>query len=143
MRAKDTEFNVAVRRELDPRVGALPVVPQEIGRVLINLLGNAFDAVRERARREDAAYIPTVTVATEQTAEGAELRVTDNGGGIPAEVVGRVFEPFFTTKPTGQGTGLGLSLSYEIVTQGHGGDLRLDNRPGEGATFVVTLPKRS
>jgi ligand-binding sensor domain-containing protein/signal transduction histidine kinase len=139
-RAKDTEFNVAVRRELDPEAGTVPLVPQDVGRVLINLLGNAFDAVREHAKKTGPDYLPTVTVATRRMEDGVEIRVADNGPGIPPEVAERVFEPFFTTKPSGQGTGLGLSLAYEIVTQGHGGTLRVESRPGEGATFVIELP---
>jgi signal transduction histidine kinase len=140
MRAKDTDFNATLRHELDPAAGTVAFVPQDIGRVLINLLSNAFDAVRERASRDGAGYLPTVTVATARTPRGVEIRVSDNGPGIAAEAAERIFEPFFTTKPSGQGTGLGLSLAYDIVTAGHGGTLRVESRPGDGATFVVSLP---
>ena len=140
MRAKDADFNVAVRRELDPEAGAVPLVPQDIGRVLINLLSNAFDAVRDHAAEAGPDYVPAVTVATRRAARGVEIRVSDNGTGIAQGTADRVFEPFFTTKPSGQGTGLGLSLAYEIVTQGHGGTLRMESHPGDGATFVVSLP---
>ncbi|MDX1421152.1 MAG: ATP-binding protein, partial [Rubricoccaceae bacterium] len=139
-RARDADFNAEVRRDLDPAVGEVPVVPQDLGRVLINLFSNAFDAVKARAQTDGPGYHPAVTVATRRAADGVEIHVSDNGGGVESDAEGRVFEPFFTTKPTGEGTGLGLSLAYEIVTQRHGGDLRLENHPGEGATFVICLP---
>jgi signal transduction histidine kinase len=140
-RAKETDFNAVVHTDLDPDVGMVEVIPQEIGRVLINLLGNAFYAVQQHARTQGPDYQPTVTVTTKRTPRGIEVRVADNGPGIPEDVRARIFEPFFTTKPTGAGTGLGLSLSYEIVTQGHGGDLRVESTEGAGATFVLILPR--
>ncbi|MCL4706865.1 hypothetical protein KJ068_16975 [bacterium] len=140
MRAKIPDFNVTIEQDFGELDGKIEMVPQDIGRVLLNLLSNAFDAVRERAQSGDGEYSASVTVST-RTVEGAvEIRVRDNGGGIPEEVREKIFEPFFTTKPTGSGTGLGLSLSFDIVTQGHGGTLTVENSKGEGATFVVTLP---
>ncbi|NUM78895.1 hypothetical protein HUU40_31440, partial [candidate division KSB1 bacterium] len=140
MRAKIPDFNVTIEQDFGGLDGKIEMVPQDIGRVLLNLLSNAFDAVRERAQSGDGEYSASVTVST-RTVDGAvEIRVHDNGGGIPEEVREKIFEPFFTTKPTGSGTGLGLSLSFDIVTQGHGGTLTVESTQGEGATFVVTLP---
>jgi len=121
---------------------------------VLNLVGNAFDAVTEGARQEQAlaadegaadegaapSVTPTVTVATQRRDDHVEIRVTDNGPGIPEATRQKIFEPFFTTKETGKGTGLGLSMSYDIVTQGHGGTLRVESTPGEGSTFIVRLP---
>jgi len=121
-------------------VGSVEIVPQELGRVLINLIGNAFDAVYEYAASRNGQYAPLVTVSTRRLGDRVEIRVADNGPGIPDEVREKIFEPFFTTKPTGSGTGLGLSLSHEIVVQGHGGTLAVESAPGKGAAFVVTVP---
>ena len=107
------------------------------------MLGNAFDAVHEHALSVNGQYEPTVTVSTHRVDGQLEIRVCDNGPGIPLEIKDRIFEPFFTTKPTGSGTGLGLSLSYDIITQGHGGTLTVESIEGEGATFVITLPMNS
>jgi signal transduction histidine kinase len=142
-RAQVPGFHATLERELDAEAGTVEVVPQEIGRVLLNLLGNAFDAVHEHALSVNGQYEPTVTVSTRQVDGQLEIRVCDNGPGIPSEIRNRIFEPFFTTKPTGSGTGLGLSLSYDIVTQGHGGRLTVESTEGEGATFVITLPMNS
>ncbi len=142
-RAQMTGFNATLKHELDVQAGTVDMVPQEIGRVLLNLLGNAFDAVYEHAASVNGAYEPTVTVSTHKVDGQVEIRVSDNGLGIPAEIQEKIFEPFFTTKPTGSGTGLGLSLSYDIVTQGHGGTLTVESTEGEGATFVITLPSDS
>ena len=140
MRATTPSFNVTIETELDEAVGEVEMRPQEIGRVFINLLNNAFYAVHERAQSSDEGYAPAVAVVTRCNGEHVEIRVRDNGTGIPPSVRERIFEPFFTTKPTGSGTGLGLSLSYDIVTQGHGGMLAVESEEGEGATFVITLP---
>ena len=139
-RAQVPNFNAAIEQELDPGAGRVTVVPQEIGRVLLNLIGNAFDAVYEHAARVNGAFVPTVTVSTRRVDGRVEIVVSDNGPGIPDAIRERIFEPFFTTKPTGAGTGLGLSLSYDIVTQGHGGTLTVESEQGRGATFVVKLP---
>jgi signal transduction histidine kinase len=139
-RAQLPDLKVEIKRDLAREAPAVEVMPQEIGRVLLNVLGNAFDAVQERATRSDGSYIPTVTVSTRQVDAQVAIRVSDNGLGIVQEIQDRIFEPFFTTKPTGTGTGLGLSLSHEIVTQGHGGTLQVESEEGEGATFIITLP---
>ncbi len=144
MRAGQPAFTVELEHDYDEAVGKVEVVPQEISRVLVNLLNNAFDAVHESAVRINGPYLPTVRVSTRQLTGQVEIRVSDNGPGIPPEIREKIFEPFFTTKPTGQGnTGLGLSLSYDIVTQGHGGTLTVESKEGEGATFVITLPSES
>jgi len=146
MRAKESSLNVILQRDLDPDVGQVSIVPQDIGRVLINLLNNAFYVVTERSRRGEEGFVPTVTVSTHRVppegrrGERVRVRIGDNGGGVPADVLGRIFEPFFTTKPSGEGTGLGLSMAHEIVTVGHRGTLEVENHPGEGAAFSVTLP---
>ncbi len=133
LKARRPHARVDLRRELGAVGVEVQASPQEIGRVLINLLDNAFDAVAGREA-------PTVTVATRRTDGGVQIRVSDNGPGIPEAERGRVFEPFYTTKPTGEGTGLGLSLAHDVVAQGHGGTLEVEGAEGEGATFVVTLP---
>ncbi|MEM8559939.1 MAG: GAF domain-containing protein, partial [Bacteroidota bacterium] len=149
-RAQVPDFSVSVEKHLGDGVGQIEVVPQEIGRVLVNLVGNAFDAVAEHARSAPAngngePFAPRVLVSTERIADAQEgdvvaIRVADNGPGIPDDLRAKVFEPFFTTKPTGSGTGLGLSMSYDIVTQGHGGTLTVEDAPDGGAVFVVRLP---
>jgi signal transduction histidine kinase len=140
-RARVQDFSVNLVRDYDANIGELQVAPQEMGRVFINILSNAFDAVHQKQLTTNGRYAPTVKVSTHARSDHAEVRVTDNGPGIPKEVRQKVFEPFFTTKPTGRGTGLGLSLSYDIVTQGHGGELDVDSKVGEGSTFIVTLPR--
>jgi signal transduction histidine kinase len=119
----------------------LDVVPQDIGRVLLNLITNAFHAVSDRKQKESEGFEPTVWVKTRKTADGVEIAVRDNGGGIPEENLEKIFQPFFTTKPTGEGTGLGLSMSYDIVTKGHGGTLKARVEDNEGSEFIINLPK--
>ena len=139
MRAATPDFNATIEKDLDPDLGEVALVPQEIGRVVLNLLNNAFYAVHERAG--EPGYAPNVTVATRDLGDAVELRVADNGPGIPEDVRSRIFEPFFTTKPTGEGTGLGLSLSHELVTKNHGGTMEVASEEGAGATFTLTLPR--
>ena len=140
MRAQQPGFTVTMECNYDDAVGHVELVPQEMGRVFINLLNNAFYAVHERARAGDGSFVARVQVSTRKAGDTVEIRVCDNGPGISEEVKDKVFEPFFTTKPTGSGTGLGLSLSYEIVVQGHHGQMTVESEGGEGATFIVTLP---
>ncbi len=139
-RAQTPDFNVTLERDYADNADGVEVVPQEVGRVLINLVTNAFDAVTARAAAEPDGFEPTVRIRTRRTARGVEVRVEDNGTGIAEDIQGRLFEPFFTTKPTGHGTGLGLSMSHDIVVLGHGGALRVESEPGDGATFIVALP---
>ncbi len=140
LRAKDKSFNANFETHLDPAVGKVNVLPQEIGRVVLNLINNAFYAVTEKRKNTMVPYEPTVTVSTRKAGSHIEIRVSDNGTGIPEAIIKKIFQPFFTTKPTGQGTGLGLSLSYDIVTKGHGGELLLESTEGTGTEFVVRLP---
>ncbi|WP_262385946.1 sensor histidine kinase [Hymenobacter sp. BT491] len=142
LRAKDKTFNATLATDFDPAVGPIEVVSQDLGRVLLNLFTNAFYAVQKRKEAcPDAGYTPTVTVSTHRnTATEVEIRVCDNGLGIPEAVRAKIFQPFFTTKPTGEGTGLGLSLSYDIITKGHGGTLTVKTQEGEGTEFIITLP---
>jgi signal transduction histidine kinase len=139
-RAQRTGFSTTIERDLDEEVRAVELVPQEIGRVLLNLLSNAFDAVHERAGQENGTYEPMVTVSTRRDGDHVTIRVEDIGVGIPREARERIFEPFYTTKPTGSGTGLGLSLAYDIVVLGHGGTLVVESEAGNGAAFILTLP---
>jgi len=140
LRAKDKSFNANMETEFDDSVGQVDVVPQDIGRVLLNLITNAFHAVTERKKAGFEDFDPTVTVRTLKTEKGVEIRVIDNGGGIPETIREKIFQPFFTTKPTGEGTGLGLSMSYDIVTKGHGGELKMETTEGEGSVFEIVLP---
>ncbi len=139
-RAETPGLSVKIVRKLGEDAGEVEMVPQEIGRVLLNLLGNAIDAVHELAGTADQAYEPVVTVSTQRLEDSVEISVSDNGPGVPLDIQTKVFEPFFTTKPSGIGTGLGLSMSYDIVTQGHGGTLTLESDTEKGATFIVSLP---
>ncbi len=141
IRAEKPELIVDISRQFDPEAGRVVAVPQDIGRVLINLLNNAFYAVHERSKQPGFAGPPRVCVETKRDEKGVSVSIADNGGGIPESLHHRIFEPFFTTKPTGEGTGLGLSLSYDIITQGHGGTLTLDTSVGEGTKFTVWLPR--
>jgi len=134
---------VAVALDLDPAMGEAEVVETEVGRVVVNLVRNALDAVRGRAGRNDGAYAPSVTVSTRRTAGGVEVGVTDNGSGMSPAVRARAFEPFFTTKPAGEGTGLGLSLAHDVVVKGHGGTIRVDSEEGRGTAVVVSLPAQA
>lgn len=137
------DFKVHIEQRLGGDVGEIEIVPQEIGRVVLNLLSNAFDAVHEIAMSSTLpAYRPTVVVSTQRKGGFIEIHVTDNGPGMHADVCQSVFEPFFTTKPAGSGTGLGLSLSHDIVTQGHGGTLTVESVAGEGAIFSIKLPEQ-
>jgi two-component system NtrC family sensor kinase len=139
LRAKNKDFNATIETSFDESIGNIEVVPQDIGRVLLNLYNNAFYAVNERKSQLNGTFEPAVTVSTKRTGDKVEIVVKDNGNGIPEKVVDKIFQPFFTTKPTGQGTGLGLSLSYDII-KAHGGEIRVETRQGEGAEFIITLP---
>ena len=134
-------FNADLKTDFAEGLGQVEVIPQEIGRVLLNLLNNAFYAVQQRQKAGEAGYQPTVRVATKRVEDWTEIRINDNGVGIPESLRRKIFQPFFTTKPTGEGTGLGLSLSYDIVTKGHGGTLEVESEEGEGTTFVIRLPR--
>jgi len=141
LRAKDKNFNATMKTDFDNSIGKINIIPQDIGRVVSNLLTNAFYAVDERLRQAqgDIGYTPTVTVSTKKVDSKVEIKVSDNGNGIPQKVLDKIFQPFFTTKPTGQGTGLGLSLSYDIV-KANGGELKVETKEGEGTNLIIVLP---
>jgi signal transduction histidine kinase len=141
-RAQDQSFNITLEREFDGELRGMELAPQEMTRVFLNLFGNGFYAATKRARENgDASFRPTLTVATRDLGEAVEVRVRDNGTGIPPEIRDKLFQPFFTTKPTGEGTGLGLSISYDIITQQHGGTIEVDSEPGAFTEFTIRLPR--
>ena len=156
LRAKDKSFNALMKTDFDESIESINIIPQDLGRVILNLITNAFYAVTEKKKNLASAeegtensttvYDPTVTVITKKlnstSGEGArvEIIVKDNGNGISRKVLDKIFQPFFTTKPTGEGTGLGLSMSYDIITKGHGGQLTVKTNEGEGSQFIITLP---
>ena len=142
MRAKDKSFNATMSTDFDESIGKINIVPQDIGRVLLNLLNNAFYAVNEKSTSASSAgkpYEPTVSVNTKKTGNQVTVTVSDNGNGISHKVIDKIFQPFFTTKPTGEGTGLGLSLSYDII-KAHGGEIKVETEEGEGSEFIIQLP---
>jgi signal transduction histidine kinase len=144
LRAKDKSFNADLKTDFDKSIGRIDIVPQDIGRAILNLINNAFYAVSERAKLQAVSYQPQVIVQTKRISSKAdgdrvEIKVEDNGNGIPKNIVEKIFQPFFTTKPTGQGTGLGLSLSYDII-KAHGGEIKVKTQEHEGAEFVIQLP---
>ncbi|HEY6976760.1 MAG TPA: two-component regulator propeller domain-containing protein [Chitinophagaceae bacterium] len=138
MRAKDKDFNAEIKTEFDVSVEKINIVPQDIGRVLLNLFNNAFYAIGERLKVEGEGYVPVVTVVTKKLNDKVEIKVSDNGTGIPQKITDKIFQPFFTTKPTGQGTGLGLSLAYDII-KAHGGEIKVETKEGEGTKFIIQL----
>jgi len=140
LRAKDKSFNATMKTDFDASLEKVNVIPQDIGRVILNLITNAFYVVNEKKQQIKEGYEPAVTVSSKKVGDKIEVSVTDNGNGIPQKVLDKIFQPFFTTKPTGQGTGLGLSLAFDIVTKGHGGELKVETKKGEGSTFIITLP---
>jgi len=139
MRAKDKSFNAEMKTDFDNSIGKINIIPQDIGRVLLNLYNNAFYAVNEQKNKNLISYEPTVTVSTKKSGNSVLITVSDNGNGISQKVLDKIFQPFFTTKPTGQGTGLGLSLSYDII-KAHGGEIKVDTSEGEGSEFIIQLP---
>ena len=141
-RAQDQSFTVALERDFAAHIAPIPLTPQDITRVLLNLFSNGFYATTKRARSEaEGGYTPTLKVATRNRNDGVEIRVRDNGTGIPTEMRDKLFQPFFTTKPTGEGTGLGLSISYDIITQQHGGTIAVDSQVGAYSEFTIHLPR--
>jgi two-component system NtrC family sensor kinase len=138
LRAKDKSFNAKFETDFDPAIEKINVMPQDMGRVILNLINNAFYAVGEKQKLNIQNYEPVVFVSTKKTGDKVLISVKDNGNGIPQKVLDKIFQPFFTTKPTGQGTGLGLSLSYDIV-KAHGGELKVKTKEGEGTEFIISL----
>ncbi len=140
LRAKDKTFNATLNHDFDATLEKVDIVPQDIGRVVLNLLTNAFYAVNEKKKQKPEQFEPTVSISTKKIGNKVEIRIEDNGNGMPESVKEKIFQPFFTTKPTGQGTGLGLSMSYDIVTKGHGGTLKVGSEVGKGSNFIIELP---
>ncbi|MFZ1800918.1 MAG: ATP-binding protein, partial [Chitinophagaceae bacterium] len=143
LRAKDKNFNATLKTDFDDSIGEINIIPQDMGRVLLNLINNAFYAVNEKMKmnpdgHQGEKYEPTVSISTKKINNTIEIKVEDNGNGIPSSIKDKIFQPFFTTKPTGQGTGLGLSLSYDIV-KANGGEIKVETKEGEGTTFIIHL----
>jgi len=139
LRAKDKSFNATMVTDFDDSIGTVNIISQDIGRVILNLITNAFYVVDEKKKSGVENYEPTVTVKTKKENATIEIHVSDNGNGIPENIVNRIFEPFFTTKPTGQGTGLGLSMSYDII-KAHGGELTVETKEHLGTEFKIEIP---
>jgi two-component system, NtrC family, sensor kinase len=143
LRAKDKSFSAIMKTDYDENIGNINIIPQDIGRVILNIINNAFYTVDEKKKAERImqnaeSYEPTVSVSTKKISGKVEIKVVDNGNGIPQKVLDKIFQPFFTTKPTGQGTGLGLSLSYDIV-KAHGGEIKVITSEGIGSEFIISL----
>ncbi len=150
LRAKDKSFNASMKTDFDEEIGKIDIISQDVGRVLLNLYNNAFYAVDEKKKNQTSAealadkpdadhFDPMVSVSTKKIGDKIEIKVSDNGNGIPKTAFDKIFQPFFTTKPAGQGTGLGLSLSYDII-RSHGGEIKCDTKEGVGTTFIIHLP---
>ncbi|MBC7829515.1 MAG: hypothetical protein H7122_17350 [Chitinophagaceae bacterium] len=139
LRAKEKAFNATLNTDYDESIGQINIIPQDIGRVILNLITNAFYVVGEKRQRESENYQPTVSISTKRIGDKVEIKVADNGNGIPQKILDKIFQPFFTTKPTGQGTGLGLSLSYDIV-KAHGGEMGVKTKESEGTIFIISIP---
>jgi len=139
LKAKDKSFNANMKTDFDPQIGTINMVPQDIGRVLLNMVNNAFYAVHEKQKEASHGFEPAVWLQTKRAGDKVEISVRDNGNGIPEKIKEKIFQPFFTTKPTGQGTGLGLSLGYDIV-KAHGGEIKIITKEGEGSEFIILLP---
>jgi signal transduction histidine kinase len=141
-RAEKQGFNITLERSFDPAAGEADVFPQEITRALLNLISNGFYAATKRKVETDGGdYEPTLTAATKNLGDRVEIRIRDNGTGMPLEVKEKIFNPFFTTKPAGEGTGLGLSISHDIIVKQHGGSIEVDTQPGEFTEFTIILPR--
>ncbi|HLX90585.1 MAG TPA: ATP-binding protein, partial [Puia sp.] len=139
LRAKDSSFNAILNTDFDANIGKMNIIPQDIGRVLLNLYNNAFYAVNEKSKEQIQGYEPAVSVSTKKIGDKIEIRVKDNGNGIPAKIIDKIFQPFFTTKPAGEGTGLGLSLSYDII-KAHGGEISVNTKEGGFTEFIIQMP---
>jgi ligand-binding sensor domain-containing protein/signal transduction histidine kinase len=141
MRAQDSSFNVKIETHLDDAVGKVNIVPQDLSRVFLNIINNGCYSANDKKKHAPNGFAPTITVSSKNLGDKFEVRIRDNGNGVPQSVMDKIFNPFFTTKPAGAGTGLGLSLSYDIVTQEHKGEIRVDTKEGEFAEFIITIPK--
>ncbi len=143
MKATNKEFNITIEKDYDKSLGKINVVPQDISRVFLNIINNACYAAYDRKKKNGNDFSPTLKVSTKNLKDKVEIRIGDNGNGIPEDIIDKIFQPFFTTKPTGEGTGLGLSLSYDIVTKVHGGELKVEIKGGVGTEFIILLPNNN
>jgi signal transduction histidine kinase len=141
MRAHDASFNITIEKNYDAAIGKLEVVPQDMSRVFLNVVNNAAYAAHQKKKTALDGFTPTLSVSTKNLGEKIEIRIRDNGNGIPPDIREKIFNPFFTTKPTGQGTGLGLSISYDIIVQEHRGEINVETEEGKFTEFVVRLPR--
>ena len=141
-RAEKTGFNITLKRDFDPEAGPVDPYPQEITRVFLNLISNGFYAATKRKETTAGDFEPMLSASTKSLGNRVEIRIRDNGTGIPQEVKEKMFNPFFTTKPAGEGTGLGLSMSHDIVVKQHGGKIDVDTQPGVFTEFIITLPRK-
>jgi signal transduction histidine kinase len=141
-RAEKSGFNITLKRDLDPDAGLIDLYPQEITRVFLNLISNGFYAATKRKETGEESFEPTLRASTKNLGNKVEIRIRDNGTGIPREVKEKMFNPFFTTKPAGEGTGLGLSMSHDIVVKQHGGEISVETKPGSFTEFIITLPRK-
>jgi signal transduction histidine kinase len=143
MRATNKEFNITIEKDYDETLEKINVVPQDISRVFLNIINNACYAAYDKRKKDGDGFSPVLKVSTKKLGDKVEIRIGDNGNGIPKDILDKIFQPFFTTKPTGEGTGLGLSLSYDIVTKQHGGELKVETKEGEGTEFIIQIPVKT
>jgi signal transduction histidine kinase len=141
LRAQDSSFNIALENSYDQTIPPVSIVSQDLSRVILNIVNNAFYAAHQKKLKLGETFRPAVRITTRNAGDCIEIRIRDNGTGIPKDAVSKIFNPFFTTKPTGSGTGLGLSLSYQIVVDQHGGTIQVETQEGEFTEFAITLPK--
>ena len=141
MRAQDSSFNIRIETKFDDTIGSVSIVPQDLSRVFLNIINNGCYSANDKKKHAPPGFAPTISVTSKNLGDKFEVRIRDNGSGVPQSVIDKIFNPFFTTKPAGAGTGLGLSLSYDIVTQEHKGEIRVETKEGEYAEFIITIPK--
>ncbi len=142
LRARDNSFNASIEKEYDKNIEKISIVPQDVSRVFLNIINNGFYEAHKKKKSAGDHFSPVLKVATHDLGDKMEVRIRDNGNGIPDEVREKIFDPFFTTKPSGEGTGLGLSLSYDIIVKEHAGEIKFDSKSGEYTEFIITLPKK-
>ena len=140
MKGKDSSFQCEIKMDLDPSIEKINVIPQDLGRVFLNIYNNAFYSLSEKMKKQAGGFEPLLFLSSRKSDHKTEIHIRDNGIGIPQKNIDKIFQPFFTTKPTGQGTGLGLSLAYDIITNEHEGSLRVESVEGEGAEFIIQMP---
>lgn len=141
VRSRDSSFDIHIETDYDPTIDPLKIIPQDLSRVFVNVINNAYDAMQDKRKRLGEDYVPCLTVTTKNLTDRIEIRIQDNGIGIPAKILPEIFNPFVTTKPEYERTGLGLSVSYNIIAQGHQGKIEVDTEDGQYAEFIITLPK--